>query len=288
MRLDQITHDIGDRVRAARAQARLSRKQLAELADVSARYLNELETGKANASIGILVRVAEALGVDFTTFFTTSTRSAHSARAINQPLKDLLSQMSLAEQAGALPYVERYLNDRRHGLKGIALLGLRGAGKTTIGAMLAERNQLPFVSITREIEARSGMNLADLFNLGGAAAYRALENEVAGDLAQRNERMVLETAGGIVSNGEALDVILGSFKTIWLKASPEEHLARVARQGDSRPMQGNPRAIEHLKALLNQRETDYARAECLLDTTGKNPEECVIELERMIAPMLAA
>jgi XRE family aerobic/anaerobic benzoate catabolism transcriptional regulator len=189
--------------------------------------------------------------------------------------------MNLREQEGSVAIIERYLHDRRRALKGFALLGLRGAGKTTIGGMLAERHGLPFLSVTREIEARAGMNLNDLFNLGGPDAYRTLENEVVKAVSSRDDRIVLETAGGIVSNKDALDVVLGSFKTVWLKASPDEHLKRVINQGDMRPMDGTPKALEHLKTLLVTREQEYTRADSVLDTTGRTPEACVEELEYM-------
>ncbi len=278
---DQITRTIGNRVRSARAANGISRKRLAALADVSERYLNELENGDANASVGILARVAGALGVEVVSLLVPSPDGeAHNAPGcLHPPLAELIAAMSLREQEVAHGHLERFLADRRKSTKGIALLGLRGAGKTTIGAMLAERQGLPFLSVTREIEARAGMSLTDLFNLGGQEAYRALEHDVVTDLAGRCDRIVLETAGGIVSNAPALDVILGSFKTVWLKASPTEHLERVIGQGDMRPMQATPKALEHLKSLLGTREQEYARADCVLDTTGRTPEACVAELE---------
>lgn len=288
-RQEDIVRAIGANVRSARARAGLSRKRLAVVADVSERYLNELEKGEANASVGILVRVADALAIDFTSLMPTAragTDGHHLPHALHGPLADLLSSMSPAEREGAVAPLQRYLTERRRTLKGIALLGLRGAGKSTLGELFARRHGLPFVSVTRGVEARAGMSLNDLFNLGGSDAYRTLENEVVRDLAGRNDRIVLETAGGIVANGEALDVILGSFKTVWLKASPEEHLARVAGQGDMRPMHGNPRALEQLKALLAQREPEYARAENVLDTSGKTQEACLAELERIAALLL--
>ncbi len=278
---DEITRTIGNRVRSARAANGISRKRLAALADVSERYLNELENGDANASVGILARVAGALGVEVVSLLVPSPDGeAHKDPAcLHPPLAELISTMSLREQEVAHAHLERFLADRRKSTKGIALLGLRGAGKTTIGALLAERQGLPFLSVTREIEARAGMSLTDLFNLGGPEAYRALEHDVVTDLAGRCDRIVLETAGGIVSNAPALDVILGSFKTVWLKASPTEHLERVIGQGDMRPMQATPKALEHLKSLLGTREQEYARADCVLDTTGRTPEACVAELE---------
>jgi XRE family transcriptional regulator, aerobic/anaerobic benzoate catabolism transcriptional regulator len=282
MQRNEITRAIGQRVRATRAEAGLSRKRLAAVAGVSERYLNELENGEANVTIGILVRIAKALTVEFSSLMPATPNG----RPMHDSLAALLGGMSVVEQEGAIATVERYLLERRRQLKGIALLGLRGAGKTTIGGLFAEKHGLPFVSVTQEIETRAGMSLADLFNLGSADAYRSLENEVVRELARQDDRIVLETAGGIVANPEALSIILGSFKTVWLKAEPEEHLARVTRQGDLRPMRGNPKALEHLKALLRDREAEYSRAEILLNTTGKSPEDCVAELEQMVAPML--
>lgn len=282
MQQDEIARTIGTKVRSGRARIGMTRKQLAAAADVSERYLNELENGSANASVGVLVKVAEALGQDFASLLTASeVRSAGYG-----PLHALLAGMSPAEQEGAVKLLRQYLEERRRRLCGVALLGLRGAGKTTLGQHLAERHNLPFVSITREIEARAGMSLNDLFNLGGPSAYRSLENAVIGDIIRRNTRVILETAGGIVGNSEALEMILASFKTVWLKASPQEHLSRVARQGDTRPMHGNPRALEHLKALLAAREAEYARAEFSLDTSGRTVEACLVELEAIAAPAL--
>ena len=282
MNQDAVIRTMGERVRAARAKLGITRKQLAEKASVSERYLNEMENGDANVSVGILGRVAAALSVDLAGLLPSSRGSsaaASAAAAMHHALADLIAGMSLREQEGVVPFLERHLLDRRKSLRGVALLGLRGAGKTTIGGLFAERHGLPFLSVTREIEARAGMSLNDLFNLAGPEGYRTLENEVVQDLSQRNDRVVLETAGGIVSNGPALDVILGSFKTVWLKASPEEHLQRVVKQGDMRPMHGMPKALEHLKTLLGNREPEYARAECVLDTTGRTPEACVEDLE---------
>ncbi len=280
----EITQTIGAKVRAARAQASISRKQLAETAGVSERYLNQLEHGDANVSIGILARVAAALAVDLVSLLPSARGTdgaGHPDIANHAPLATLIARMSPREQEGAVTVIEHYLQERRRSQKGIALLGLRGAGKSTIGGLFADRHGLPFLSVTREIEARAGMNLNDLFNLGGPDAYRALENEVVKDLANRTGPIVLETAGGIVSNGPALEVILGTFKTVWLKASPDEHLQRVIQQGDMRPMHGTPKALEHLKTLLAHREQEYARADLVLDTTGRSPTACVDELERI-------
>lgn len=290
MQTNEIARIIGARVRAGRARLRLTRKQLAALADVSERYLNELENGGANASVGVLARIADALGDTFVGLVAPADSVRVGTNAGNPrlaALQSLLDSMSIVEQEAALSLLKRFLEERRRATKGLALLGLRGAGKSTLGRRLAERHGLAFVSVTREIEARAGMSLGDLFNLGGPDAYRSLENDVVSELIVRGDQVVLETAGGIVGNTQALDMILGAFKTVWLKASPEEHLARVAGQGDTRPMRGDPKALEHLKALLLQREPDYARAECMIDTTGRSVDACLNDLEALAAPLLA-
>lgn len=275
---DDITTAIGTRVRAARAQAGMSRRKLAEAADVSERYLNQLENGDANVSVGILSRVASALALEVKQLLPVEGTESG---ALDGPLAALIGQMSPREQTEAVAILERYLRDRRKSQRGIALLGLRGAGKSTIGELFARQHGLPFLSVTREIETRAGMTLPDLFNLGGPDAYRKLENEVVRDLSARTDCIVLETAGGIVSNAAALEMILASFRTVWLKAAPHEHLQRVIRQGDMRPMRETPEALDHLKALLKQREPEYARADCALDTTGRAPEDCARELEQI-------
>jgi XRE family transcriptional regulator, aerobic/anaerobic benzoate catabolism transcriptional regulator len=297
MQQDDIASAIGGRVRDARARLGLSRKSLASSAGVSERYLHQLETGTANASVGILVRVAQALHLDFAFLVTgkqdevtagnqskLETKSKNGTKPAS--LAALMAGLSVTEQWAVVPVVERFIGERRRRSRGIALLGLRGAGKSTLGRLMSQHFNLPFLSITQEIETRAGMGINDLFNLGGAEAYRALENDVAADLSRRTDRIILETAGGITGNSDALETVLSSFKTVWLKATPEEHLSRVANQGDMRPMQGNVRALEHLKALLAQREADYARAEFTIDTSGKTPQDCVIELEAIAAPLL--
>lgn len=279
MEQHQIAQSIAAKVRAARARAGLSRKRLGQLANVSERYLNDLEKGDANVSVGVLGRIAVALNIELPEILPGV--GDQSAIVKHKPLADILARMTVGEQRAATEQLSQIVSSRSRRQHGIALLGLRGAGKTTIGQLFAERHGLPFRSVTREVEARAGMSLADLFNLGGSEAYRTLEVEVVNELAAANEKVVVETAGGIAGNSDALRVVLDSFKTVWLKASPEEHLSRVARQGDTRPMRGNPKALDHLKSLLVQRESEYARAQTALDTTGKTPEQCVSELERI-------
>jgi XRE family transcriptional regulator, aerobic/anaerobic benzoate catabolism transcriptional regulator len=281
MPLTSIAVAVGERVRAGRVRMGLTRKQFAARAAISERYLNELESGASNASIGVIAKVAEALGE------SPAGLLGGADSVLAQPmlpgLQALVRTMTLTEQQAVLPLATRWLAEHRRASKGVALLGLRGAGKSSLGKLLAARHGVPLISVTREIERRAGLSLNEIFNLGGPDAYRAMENDVVAALVTRDGKIVLETAGGITSNSEAMATILACFKSVWLKATPEEHLARVARQGDTRPMQGNPTALEHLKALLAAREPDYARADATIDTSGRSIADCFADLETIAA-----
>ncbi len=281
-----IAAAVGARVRAGRARMDLTRKQFAAKAAVSERYLNELENGTSNASIAIIAKVAAALGQSPASLM--GELEPMPGQPMVRELRALVATMTAAEQQALLPVVATWLAERRRASKGIALLGLRGAGKSSLGKMLAARHGVPLISVTREIERRAGMSLAEIFNLGGPDAYRAMENDVIADLVSREGRIVLETAGGMTGNSEMMTTILARFKTVWLKASPEEHLARVAAQGDTRPMRGNPTALEHLKALLLAREPEYARADAMIDTSGRSIDDCFADLETIATSALQA
>jgi XRE family transcriptional regulator, aerobic/anaerobic benzoate catabolism transcriptional regulator len=284
----QIAARIGERVRAGRRRMGLTRKQFAAKAAISERYLNELEGGASNASIAVIAKVADALGQSPASLLSDGDPEATGTRPVSAELQTLVRSMSATEQQAVLPLAARWLVEQRRASKGIALLGLRGAGKSTLGKLLASRHGVPLLSVTREIERRAGMGLNEIFNLGGPEAYRAMENDVVSALVERGGKCVLETAGGIASNNEAMTTILARYKTVWLKASPDEHLSRVARQGDLRPMQGNPTALEHLRTLLASREAEYGRADLVIDTAGRSVEDCFAELQALTAGAFVA
>lgn len=281
---DAIACRIGQRILIARRAARLTRERLAALSDVSERYLNQLEKGEANVSIGVLGRVATALGLDLADVIADA--SAPPVPRIIEPLAVLLGSMTEAEQIEAHGMIERHLAARRRSYSGIALLGLRGAGKSTLARLLAERTGLPHVSVTRRIEELAGVQVNELFNLGGSEAYRNLENEAIASLVADRRFIILETAGGIVANKDAYAAVLANFRSVWLKATPEEHLSRVQSQGDMRPMRGNPRALENIRTLLAARDPDYARADHILDTSGSTVEACIATLLSLTLPIL--
>jgi XRE family aerobic/anaerobic benzoate catabolism transcriptional regulator len=231
--------DLGRRVRDLRERRGVSRKVLARESQVSERYLAQIESGNGNVSIVLLRRVGLALGVD---------------------VADLLA---------------RDEGDRR---KRIALIGLRGAGKSTLGTLLAKALRIPLVELNREVARDTGLPIADVMALYGAGAYRRIECRALERVAREQERAVIVAGGGIVADEEAFGVLLANCYTVWIKARPDEHMARVLAQGDLRPMAGNDEAMEDLKRILAAREPLYGKADAVIDTSGDTPDESLAKL----------
>jgi XRE family aerobic/anaerobic benzoate catabolism transcriptional regulator len=175
---------------------------------------------------------------------------------------------------------------RRTPFAGIALIGLRGAGKSTLGKMLAKKIGWSFVELNKEIEAQNGLSVAEIIALYGQEGFRRMEQTALGQLLARKELIVLATGGGIVSEPLTFDLILSSFYTIWLKAEPEEHMARVRRQGDLRPMDDDRSAMAELRTILLSREPLYARASAVVDTAGLSVDAAAARLIDAVAPVL--
>ena len=190
------------------------------------------------------------------------------ARALGTPLVALFEPDVAASQAGAHHY------DR------IALIGLRGAGKSTLGAALAERLDVPFVELDREIERESGLTLGALFDISGAAGFRRLERRCLERIIEDHPRFVLATSGSIVAETETFERLREACYTVWLRALPEEHMARVIAQGDLRPMGDSAEAMDDLRAILASREALYARADAEIDTSGREIGASLAELVR--------
>jgi XRE family aerobic/anaerobic benzoate catabolism transcriptional regulator len=243
---DQFLAAFGKRVRELRERHGLTRKLLAREANVSERYLGQLESGDGNVSIILLRRIAAALHVTL--------------REILPPEQE--------ESAG-----------RRHC---IALIGLRGAGKTTLGDMLATELSVPFIELDREIERETGLPLSEIFTLYGQAGYRRTERRCLERVLAAHERAVIAVGGGIVSEEDTFQLLLRRCRTVWLKATPEEHMARVIAQGDFRPMAGNAEAMEDLKRILAAREPLYGKADAIVDTSGQTLEESFRALQQKI------
>lgn len=239
-----LLQELGRRLRAAREAAGLSVTSLAERAGVSRRYVTEAEAGRANLS---LIKLAEL------------------ARALRVPLKELCD----------LP-TERTRTER------IALVGLRGAGKSSVGRALALALEVPFVELDQRIAEIAGLSLGEIFELHGAEGFHRFEAEALERVLAEGERVVIAAGGSIVDAPESYARLLAACRCVWLRASGAEHLRRVRAQGDARPMRGRPRAAEELEELLERRSGDYARCELALDTSG----ECVEDLARAIRERL--
>jgi XRE family transcriptional regulator, aerobic/anaerobic benzoate catabolism transcriptional regulator len=265
---------VGARVREERALKSMSRKELSEASGVSQRYLAQLEAGDGNISIALLKRVAEALGVRIDDL----VREGPLRSAEEQAFITLFRAAPSAQKRRALEALDpAYARARR-----IALIGLRGAGKSTLGRLSATSLGAPFVELNAEIAATSGMPVAEVMALYGQEGYRRLERQAIEHVAATHEAVILAVAGGVVSEPETFNYLLRRFHTIWLKAKPEEHMARVRNQGDTRPMAGNPAAMDELKAILVSREALYARSEAQVDTSGKEVDESLADVLRMI------
>ncbi|HXT06001.1 MAG TPA: helix-turn-helix transcriptional regulator [Roseiarcus sp.] len=264
---------VGEQVRRARERNGLTRKRLSELSGVSLRYLAQLEAGEGNISIALLHRVAAAL----------AARVEALVGGDGAPEAGRVALLYGAASPAARARVLEILDPQAHGRRErIALIGLRGAGKTTLGRRLGESLNLPFVELNREIEAQSGMAVNEVIALYGQEGYRRLERQAVERVAATRERLVLAAAGGLVTAPDTFSFLLAHFHTVWLKAAPEEHMQRVRAQGDERPMAGNPKAMEELNALLAGREALYASAAATVDTSGRTLAASTADLERAV------
>lgn len=228
---------LGVRVRRARARAGLTRRRLAERSGVSERYLAQLESGDGNGSILLIRRVAAAMGTD---------------------LLDLIGQLVDVGRAGR-----------------IALVGVRGAGKSTLGARLAARLALPFVELTAEIERELGEPVASALAREGQQAYRDSERRVLARVVDENARCVIAAGGSVVLEPQTWQLLRSRAFTVWLKAAPEDLIARVTAQNDLRPLQGREHPLAELRALLAQRERLYALSDRIVDTSANDEERCL-------------
>ena len=276
---DGYLHRLGERVRTLRHQRGITRKALAAHAKVSERYLAQLEVGKGNCSIVLLRRIARAIGLPVTQLVHDGAEPPLDLVLLTQFLERLPPDMLVEARKLVTEHFSSPSEDRRR----VALIGLRGGGKSTLGRLLAERLDVPFIELDREIERRSGANLSEIFDMFGQETFRRAEREALDDVLRRHPHFVIATSGSIVTEPGTLELLLASCFTVWVRAEPEEHMKRVMAQGDMRPMANNARAMEDLVSILKSREPLYAKAEAVLTTTDKTPEQNLAELLRLIA-----
>jgi len=271
--------NLGRRVRETREQRGMARKALSREADVSERYLAQLEAGEGNASIVLLRRVAVALGLRIVDLLDPGTDIAEQ-RLIRRFL-DSLPPDKLQEALRRL--TAEFGQDVSVRRKRITLIGLRGAGKTTLGLALARSLRRPLVELDKEIEREAGISLSEVFLLYGQAGYRRIERRCLERIIHGQDEIVLTVGGGVVSEPETYNLLLLNCYTVWVKAKPEEHMARVIAQGDTRPMAGHAEAMDDLRNILTAREPLYSKADVTLDTTGRSVETSFAQLQRAIA-----
>src|SRR5947207_1261461 len=280
-----LLEQLGQRVRTMRALRGMSRKVLAKVSGISERYIAQLEGGKGNVSIVLLRRVASAMGAHLEDLIPAGEPVP------DWPvIRDLLRKATPNQIAHARDVLAGQGHSgaahRHTAFAGIALIGLRGAGKSTLGRRLADKIGWSFVELNKEVEQQNGLSVAEIIALYGQEGFRRMEQAALQQLLARNELMVLATGGGIVSEPLTFDQILSSFYTIWLKAEPEEHMARVRRQGDLRPMADDRSAMAELRNIFLSREPLYARATAVVDTAGLSVDAAAARLIEAVAPVL--
>jgi XRE family aerobic/anaerobic benzoate catabolism transcriptional regulator len=236
---------LGERVRAWRAEHAMTRKTLALASGVSERYLAQLESGRGNISVLLLRKLAHAMQV---------------------PVELLVREHSAAAKGAR-----------------IALLGLRGAGKSTLGAKLAQALQAPFIELDREVEKEAGAPLGEVFSIYGQEAFRRFERKALARVLKEFPRAVIATGGSLVNDPDTYSLLLDHCTCVWLKATPEEHMARVMAQGDVRPFKGSPAALGEIRRLLADRDRLYARADAVLSTSSHPLKQSLAELKALVA-----
>jgi XRE family aerobic/anaerobic benzoate catabolism transcriptional regulator len=262
---EEFLRAFGERVRGERARRGMSRRLLAHHAGISERYLTQLESGKGNVSIVLLRHIAAALGLPLSRFLDEPP----------SPEMELLSRLTPAQLREI--YASSIRSDGSRGER-IALVGLRGAGKTTLGAKTAKARGIPFVELDREIERLSGTSLGAILELYGQQAYRRYELQALQELLDEQPKFIVATGGSLVSEAATYELLLRSCFTVWVRTTPEEHMQRVLSQGDLRPMAGSQQAMDDLRRILDERSELYGRADLVIDTTGAPVEKSVREL----------
>jgi XRE family transcriptional regulator, aerobic/anaerobic benzoate catabolism transcriptional regulator len=261
-----ILRDVGALIRNERAKRGMTRRALAAACQTSERYLAQIESGAGNPSVLVLDAIARVFGLTPADLMP----AGEAFRRLRNLAPDKLAALLRALDAPAASAANR--------AQRIALIGLRGAGKSTLGAALAARLAVPFIEIDKMVEQEYGAPVATLFEVYGQGTFRRYERECLQRIVAECESAVIATAGGIVADDGTFSQLLDQTHVIWLQASPAEHMRRVMEQGDFRPMSHNRDAMNDLVAILDARAADYGRAHARLDTSGKDVATCLEEL----------
>ena len=281
----RLLADIGRVVRNERARHGVTRKTLARQCQLSERYLAQVELGEANPSVLVLDSIARALGLSPVDLMPPAGRLDPGRRELLLRLQRLPTA-ELAALVGSRQDAEHSGAPKRRARR-IALVGLRGAGKSTLGAALAKRLAAPFIEIDKMIEQEHGAPVATLFEVYGRGAFRRYERECLAGIVDTHVSAVIATAGGIVADDDTFAQLLAETHVVWLTATPADHMRRVMEQGDFRPMARNREAMNDLVAILQARQESYGRSHARLDTSGRTIEECVDELVKIAEGLFA-
>ena len=270
-------NNIGLIVKKHRAKRGITRKILASLSGISIRYLAQLEAGKANPTISILKNIAYALNMSLSDMLFENEYNEIQLGTLDKKFSEFSSEQvkkvhSLVESIYRENTVKKNKNK-------IAFIGLRGAGKSTLGNMLHKEFNTPVFEVSNEIEILGGMNINEIIELGGQGMYRRFEYDIVSSFHKNHDNLILLTGGSIVSEKETYNYLLNNYFTVWIKASPMEHMSRVLMQGDSRPMNSNPRAMEDLNNILNERVSLYSKADLIIDTENSSIKESYSKLK---------
>jgi len=273
---------LGGKIRRLRKERKMTRKQLAQHSATSERFLAALETGTGNASVLVLRKIAAALEVPLTELLAEENASTTDLALTIAMLRELDSvELFQAHQMLCQYFNKNEPVDKGQRKRRIALIGLRGAGKSTLGAMVAKALGVPFIELDKRVEKASGVPLEMVFELYGQGGFRRYERECLEEVLANHTKFVLATSGSIVSDSSvesSFNVLLRECFTVWLKASPAEHMQRVVEQGDMRPMAKNPQAMQDLERLLAERENAYLRADVTVDTSKATVETTLQKL----------
>lgn len=278
---------LGERVRTLRSRKGMTRRAVAVAADVSERHLANLEYGTGNVSVLVLLQVAQALQCSLAELLGDVTTTSPEWLLI----RELLGKRSEADLRRARVQLGEMFGEGGNAQERknrIALIGLRGAGKTALGQRLADDLGFPFIELSREIEQFAGCQISEIHNLYGANAYRRYERRALEEAIQIYTEVVIATPGGLVSDSANFNLLLSHCTTVWLQADAADHMGRVAAQGDMRPMAASREAMEDLKRILEGRSAFYSKADLAINTSGRSEDQAFNALRASIRQHLSS